>query len=127
MIIGTGRVKHAYLFVAATIPLDQRAAQRLFPLAWQQLGKTDPNFKRLFDQVERRDGVLTMGAAKILNLANFTDTFQTWLGTRGVNCGDVESLLNKQVFFFSSEERNPRGGNMYKWSVGVYFDIEIKR
>ena len=127
MIIGSGRVKHAYLFVAATIPLDQRASQRLFPLAWQQLGQADPNFKALFDQVEKRDGSLTMGGAKTLNMADFTKIFQTWLQTKGVSCPNFNSLINRQVFFISNEERNPRGGHKYQWSVGVYFDIEIKR
>ncbi|MEI7554071.1 hypothetical protein [Candidatus Chlorohelix sp.] len=123
MVFGSKRVRHAYFFVAATTPLDQQLAQRVFMMGSQQLRNSNPTFRNLFDQVEKKSNVLTIGAGRTPSIDNIEQTFQTWLQTRRITIKNIQSLYQQQIFFADGEDRAPFGGGSYGWVAAVYFEL----
>ncbi|NWJ47940.1 MAG: hypothetical protein HXX08_18965 [Chloroflexi bacterium] len=123
MAFGSKRVKHAYFFVAATTPLDQQLAKRVFSVGSQQLRNSSSTFRSLFDQVEKKSSALTIGAGRTPSIDNLEQTFQTWLQTRNINIKNIQSLYQQQIFFASGEDRPPLGGGSYWWATAVYFEL----
>ncbi len=127
MMYVSGNVRHLYMFAASTIGLDQPSARRLFPLAWQKLRTSNPTFRHLFDQVDKRSDAVTMAATRSFFLDDFTNSFQNWLQTRGVYVNNIENLISRQVFMVEDEAKDIRSRSNYKWAVGFYFDVSFRR
>ena len=122
------KIKTIYSFVAATIMLDlntptgKAMVQQMHPYACQNLRQGNPEFNRLYTQVERENTPRVLGTGMAASPNGFAEAFSAWLKSKGVNISDADRKKNISVF--GGDAKNPQTGLSFKWSVLIYFDME---
>jgi hypothetical protein len=122
------KIKGVYSFVAATIMLDlstpmgNAMVQQIFPYACQNLRQGNPEFNRLYSQVEKENTPHVQGTGMAASVEGFTAAFLSWLKSRGLNIKDVDK--KKKICVFGGDAQNPQTGLSFKWAVLIYFDLE---
>ena len=122
------RIKTVYSFVGATIMLDlntpmgKAMVQQIFPYACQQLRQGNPEFNRLYSQVERENTPHIQGTGMAASSKHFAETFIAWLQSRGINISEADK--KKKISVFGGDAQNPQNGLSFTWAVLFYFDLE---
>jgi hypothetical protein len=128
MVPSPTKIKTVYSFVAATIMLDlntpmgKAMVQQIFPYACQNLRQGNPEFNRLYTQVERENTPHVQGTGMAASSEHFAEAFSAWLKSRGINITDADK--KKKISVFGGDAQNPQNGLSFAWSVLIYFDIE---
>ena len=122
------KIKSVYSFVAATIMLDlntpmgKAMVNQIHPYACQNLRQGNPEFNRLYSQVEKENTPHMLGTGMATSIEGFTDAFLDWLKSKGINIKDANR--KRKICVFGGNAQNPQNGLSFKWSVLIYFDIE---
>lgn len=128
MVPSPTKIKTVYSFVAATIMLDlntpmgKAMVEQIHPYACQNLRQGNPEFNRLYSQVERENTPHVLGTGMATSSEGFHDAFSDWLKSTGVNITDADRKGWTAVF--GGDAQNPQTGLSFKWGVLIYFDIE---
>ncbi len=120
------KVKSVYSFVVATttlLDLKTEIGKALYSqchaFACQQLSGGDPEFKRLYEQVESEGTPHVMGSAVAGSAEAFAAAFTTWIEQQGLSLKDDK----KKIALHSGDAQNPMDGTAFKWCVFIYFDL----
>lgn len=122
------KIKTVYSFVAATIMLDLNTSmgnsmvQQIHPYACQNLRNGNPEFSRLYDQVERENTPHVLGTGMAASPEGFVEAFFAWLKSKSIKITDPNR--KKKISVFSGDAKNPQTGLSFKWCVTIYFDME---
>jgi len=125
------KIKTVYSFIASTIKLDldtpagEAIVQEIHPYACEKLRQENPEFDRLYSQVERENTPHMLGTGMATSPEGFAEAFSDWLKSKGVDIADADK--EKKLSVFSGEAQDPESGLSFKWSVLFYFDIEEVR
>ncbi len=92
---------------------------RCHAFACQQLSAGDPEFKRLYDQVEREDSPHVMGSAVAGSAEAFAAAFPAWIEKQGLSLKDDK----KKTALHSGDAQNPMDGTAFRWCVFIYSDL----
>lgn len=115
--------RQAYLYLVATVPVTKEMSDQIFPYALQQLCQTHATFKELYNEVESENTPVARNTGMASSKNHFADGFVAWLNSVNVHPGDFKPLINKQVFIFGGDAKNPKDGKSFPWGVMVYFDM----
>ena len=122
------KIKTVYSFVAATIMLDLKTTmgkamvQQIFPFACQNLRKGNPEFSRLYSQVERENTPHVQGTGMSASVEGQGEAFLHWIKSKGVDIHDAEK--KRKICIFGGNAQNPQNGLSFAWGVLIYFDLE---
>lgn len=118
------QIKQVFLFLAATNMITEEMSEQIFPYALQQLSQTNAMFKTLYDKVDRENILVARNIGMAASSEGFASAFIAWLKSLNVHPGDFSDLINKQVFIFGGDAKDPRTGKSFQWSVTAYYHME---
>ena len=128
MVPSPTKIKTVYSFFVATImvdpntPMGNAIVEQAHPYACQQLRQGDPEFNRLYSQVERENTPHVLGTAMATSPEAAADSFNHWLKSKGI---DIKATDRKGKFaIFSGDAQNPQTGLSFTFHVLMYFDFE---
>jgi hypothetical protein len=128
MVPSPTKIRTVYSFVAATIMLDlntpmgKAMVQQIYPYACQNLRQGNPEFNRLYSQVERENTPHVLGTGMATSSEYFTAAFLDWLESSGINIKYTNR--KRKICVFCGDAQDPQNGLSFKWGVLIYFDIE---
>lgn len=130
MVPNPAKIKTVYSFVAATIMLDvstpmgKAMVDQIHPFACQSLRQENPEFNRLYSQVERENTPHVLGTGMATSPEGFSGAFLDWLKSEGTIIKDADR--KDKIYVFGGDAQNPQNGRSFAWCVLFYFlDGEI--
>jgi hypothetical protein len=112
-------VKEVYTWLVTTKRIREQVYTDILISAQRMMAQKNDKFRKVLEQIGNRTipNHVSIGTA---SSENFASSFIGWLKTKGITISDLNSHLEKSIFFLSGDADDPSTRISFKWAVFVY-------
>lgn len=109
-------VKEVYTWLVTTKRIREKVYTDILINANRMLAQKNDKLRKIVEQIGNRTvpNHVSIGTA---SSENFADSFVGWLKTKGITISDINSQLEKSIFFLTGDADDPSTRISFKWAV----------
>jgi hypothetical protein len=111
--------KEVYTWLVTNERIREQVYTDILILANRMLAQKNDKLQMILDQIANRT-IPNYVSIGIASYENFASSFHNWLQDKGITVSDINSHMDKSIFFTMGDADDPSTHKSFKWAVFFY-------